>query len=236
MPPPPLWAWVPIAAGAGTDEITLTLAPGASVAGRILSRDNPAQLDIGRIRPALIAIDSPFGEQRFTESGDRELSGHFEIAGLPPGEFRVELSGLPPGWIPVEAIVDDRDVLDRALVVRSGERIDSMVIVLSNRPASVAGTVTGADDAPACLDPVVVFPVDRARRGPASRWIRLAQPDVDGRYEVRDLPPGEYFIAAAPIDWNPALEPDRLLEIEALARRTRLPAGEPVQLDLRVVR
>jgi hypothetical protein len=92
-----------------------------------------------------------------------------------------------------------------------------------------------ADGAPAYLESVVLFPLDHALRRSASRWIRAAQPDIDGRYAFDDLPPGEYFVAAASIDWNPALETDRLQALEPTAQRITLRAGEELRLDLTTV-
>ena len=60
-------------------------------------------------------------------------------------------------------------------------------------------------------------------------------PPLDGRYAFDDLPPGAYFVIAAPIDWNPALETDRLQELEPTAPRITLRAGEEGRLDLRTV-
>lgn len=226
-----LWAAVPVSTTAGTDEITLTLEPGATIAGRILSRDDPRDLDIRSIGPAFLPVGiSPWGD-RFSQTTSRSLDSHFEVT-MPPGEYRLEVHGLPAGWIALEAIVNGRDMLDGTVVVRPGERIESMVIVVSHRPASAAGTVVNADGSPAYLDLVVMFPTRHDLRRVASRWIRVTQPDLDGRYALDDLPPGEYFVLAAPIDWNPALEPERLRELEAMARSIRLPAGEQVQFAL----
>ena len=62
--------------------------------------------------------------------------------------------------------------------------------------ASVSGHVTDATSSPVSAYSVIVFATDRRLWVANSRFLRLAQPTQDGSFEVSDLPPGEYFVAA----------------------------------------
>jgi hypothetical protein len=74
--------------------------------------------------------------------------------------------------------------------------------------------------------------MDSGRRYAGSRWIAVTQPDIDGRYQLAGVPPGEYLVVAAPIGWHPMQEPERLAELEPLARRVELTLDGPATLAL----
>jgi hypothetical protein len=80
-----------------------------------------------------------------------------------------------------------------------GTRDQSLVdveVVLTNRGASVNGTVTdsGGHTVQACT--AIAFAVDRAHWGRQSRFIKAAPCSPDGRFTIPGLPAAEYFVAA----------------------------------------
>jgi hypothetical protein len=142
------------------------------------------------------------------------------------------MQNLPAPWTMLSATSGDSDLLDGELTIESGRDVQPLVVTLVDRQTSLSGRVRHADDSPAYDAPLFVFHVDPARRTRSSRWIAVVQPDIDGHYAVAGLPPGDYFVGTGGIDWHPWREPERLLTLEAEARRVRLQLGAPVTLDL----
>jgi hypothetical protein len=82
---------------------------------------------------------------------------------------------------------------------------------------------------------VVIFPQDRDKWTPNSRYTRLGRPDQDGRFKLTGLPPGDYHIVALdyvdPNDWN---EPEYLERVRSKATSVTIGEGETKSVDLRI--
>jgi hypothetical protein len=81
-----------------------------------------------------------------------------------------------------------------------------------------------------------VFSTDRSQWshfGEHPRTLKSGSADRGGRYIVRDLPPGEYFVAAA-AGPPPALEPATFESLARRAVRVRIESGEKKVQDLRL--
>jgi hypothetical protein len=106
-----------------------------------------------------------------------------------------------------------------------------------DRPRCANGTLQSAANVPAPDYFVVVFSSDRALWRPASRRVQFTRPSTDGHFTLRDLPAGDYLIAALT-----DLEPADLIDVSFMERL--IPAALPVHLndgekkrqDLRLVR
>jgi hypothetical protein len=70
------------------------------------------------------------------------------------------------------------------------------VITLSDRASELTGTVADARGQPASGHDLVVFGTESASWFPSSRRIASVRPGLEGRYTIRNLPAGEYFIVA----------------------------------------
>ena len=82
---------------------------------------------------------------------------------------------------------------------------------------------------------VVVFPEDRARWAPPSRFVRMTRSNQDGRYDVQDLPPTNYLAVAVPSLQQRAGVPAAVLEqLYPQATAFSLEDGEVQTLDLRI--
>jgi hypothetical protein len=151
-----------------------------------------------------------------------------------PGRYGLTL-GAPRGLSCTSVMRNGRDVTDEWLVVGT-EDID--LTVICGEPATrVSGKVrreNGAADSDAA---VVAFPVDRSFwTGPSVRRFLDAFSDTSGAFELINLPPGEYFLAAVPVAKSELWRDPQLLE--SLARsaiRMTLTQGESRTIDLRTV-
>jgi hypothetical protein len=110
-----------------------------------------------------------------------------------------------------------------------------VVITLTDRPASLAGSVrTGQGPDGDAI--VVVYPIDSAAwssSGATSRRMRTARAAKDGSYSITGLPAGEYYVVAVKEDmvgeWQ---DPVLLKALAGLAQQVRIVDGERKQQDL----
>jgi hypothetical protein len=128
-----------------------------------------------------------------------ESGGTFKAEGIVPGLYRMfgNIQGLraPIGaWWLKSLVVNGRDMLDAPLDLRQGT--DQAVLTFTDRASEIAGTLTDAQGAPAPEAYAVAFSADRSAWFFNSRRIAAVRPGRDGQFSIRNLPPGEYRIAA----------------------------------------
>jgi protocatechuate 3,4-dioxygenase beta subunit len=240
VPGPTLWASMPIAVGAaGLDNVALTLAEGYRISGRLEfdgTAPPPASDTWSQISVLLEPADgrtNPLGVTLPLE-GFVDRDGTITTYAVPPGRYFMRATSLPEGWFLRSVAFDGADLADTPLSLR--QDTTGVVITLTDRTASLQGTVrTGqgaADDAAA----VVVFPANReawSDTGLTPRRLRLARVSPAGAFRVDRLPAGNYLAAAIPeeqsADWQtPAV-------LEALARSAQtvsLREGDDRTVDL----
>jgi hypothetical protein len=140
-------------------------------------------------------------------------NGSFTIPGVPPGRFLIRwlgVGGVDP-WTVQSAKAGNLDAADLPLTVGS-EDITGVVVIMTDARSALGGTVTSAAGAPANGVDVVVYPSDPRYRTRNSRRVASARTTVDGAYEVKDLPPGDYTIAVADEVDREALQDPAVLE------------------------
>lgn len=193
------WAMTEIAVnGDDIEGLSLTLQPGLRVTGRIVfegTSEIPPNLSVARV-----TIVPVTGTARTVNviPVPAKADGTIEITNLLPGSYQVGLS-LPTEvaerWWLRSAMSSGRDALDMPLDLAAGASPD-VVFTLSDRRPSLSGIVHDADERPTTDATVLAFSADRAHWRRESRRVRTARPATDGRYEVTDIPPGEYLVAA----------------------------------------
>src|SRR6185503_14870713 len=83
---------------------------------------------------------------------------------------------------------------------------------------------------------VIAFSTEQAQWIPQTRTIQAARPDQNGRFQMRGLPPGEYFLAAVDgAEQGEWLDPTFLGELRTRATRVMLGDGETKTQDLKAV-
>jgi hypothetical protein len=151
-----------------------------------------------------------------------ESAGTFKVEGVVPGLYRmfVNIQGLraPIGaWWLKSLVVKGRDILDAPLDLRQGS--DDAVVTFADRASEIAGRLTDAQGAPAPEAYAVAFSADRSAWFFNSRRIAAVHPGREGQFSIRNLPPGEYRIAAAvdldPGEWFDSAVLERLLPFAA---------------------
>lgn len=190
------YAVLPLTVG-DTDipNVVVILAPGATVSGSVtLQNTRSAQPDVTQLRIAAPPTDSEGIGPNPTAKVARD--GTFTIDGVPAGPHWIRTQGAMRGWMLKSVIVDGRDVIDTPLDLRSDQKLTGVTLLFTDKLTEVNGRVTDDRNQPLTDFTVLAFPVDPSLWRPQARQIVTARPDQNGKYQLRALPPGEYFLAA----------------------------------------
>jgi hypothetical protein len=204
-----------------------------TVSGRVVS---PSVTEPVRATVCLHALD---------ESGrycaGTEPDGTFTTPSIPRDDYTIAV-GTARGkdsW-PVQAVesvaVNGEDVTDRSFHLKRNAEV---LVALTDRRTMLTGAVTGNADL-LLQTWVVAFPADPSLWtgfGPQPRRIRKATV-VDGKFTIRSLPPGDYWVAALVEDlvydyrWQ---FPERLRAWVPNATRLFVADGETATIDLKLI-
>jgi protocatechuate 3,4-dioxygenase beta subunit len=198
-------------------NIVLTPQPGLTLSGRLVFEGaQPPALDFSKLKFGLPLALASGSTVTAPPAPKFDASGGFVIDGMPPGTFRITnavqgmRSPIGPWWLKSVAI-EGRELLDRPYDLRQSS--SNVIITFSDRASSLAGTVrdNGGNPVPGLF--VVAFSADKAAWFANSRRVSGVTTDKDGRYSIRNLPAGEYFLAA-----TYDLEPNEWFDAEVLPR------------------
>ena len=158
--------------------------------------------------------------------------GSFEFPAVIPGRYRIEAATSGAWWLR-SAMQQGSDALDTGLEVATTDV--ALTLMLSDRRPSIAGTLTQATGRPATDYAIVAFSEHRAHWRAGSRRVRSVRPATNGAFELRDMPPGAYFLAAL-TDIDPADLADATL-LESIAQhaiKVEVREGERTVQDVRI--
>jgi Carboxypeptidase regulatory-like domain len=254
-PPPPstsssttmLWATADlVVTGDDLQGIALVLQPGLKLRGRVrfdaLTMTPPADLTTLRVNLAIPDVNNSSVVMNGVQMGRITVpaaavraDATFESTGILPGSYRLT-STAPAGFWLRSAVVNGKDVLDVTLEFAQTDIADA-VLTFTDRHSELSGTLQTASGGAAPDYAVVVFPVDRMLWIKNARRIQTTRPATDGKFLIRDLPGGDYFLAALD-DVDPAdlTDPIFLEAMVASSVKVAIVDGEKKQQDLRIAR
>ncbi len=192
-----LWATADVTVrGQDIKGIVLQLQPGMTIDGRVaFDGELPPPDDLSRMRVTLAPLASG-NVAPSVPTTESHRDGTFHASGVMPGQYRVATLA-PRGWYLRSALLGGRDVLDTGLDVSAGQNIAGLVLHYSDRTTTLTGTIADALGRPAPDYFLFAFSTDRSAWSPPSRRVSsLVRPRPDGRYEIINLPPGEYYLCA----------------------------------------
>jgi hypothetical protein len=139
------------------------------------------------------------------------------------------------GWWARSAVAGGRDLLDGRIEITRDMNLRDVEVTFTDRRSELSGSLQTATGAPASDVFVIAFATDRRHWGPNARRVQAVRPGVDGRYLMKDLPPGEYFLGAVTDadqdDWQ---SPAFLETLQAASLTITIGAGEKKVQDLRM--
>ena len=225
--PPDTVTWATADVIVDGDDVTgVVLSPQASltISGRLaFEGTRPPPPDLAGLRVPSIPASQTIGNFQLTLPRIQLApGGRFVVTGIFPGVYRLGALERQPvpglrapvgGWWLKSIVVNGRDILDGPLEIREGT--DAAVATFADDASELSGTVSDGRGAPLADGPIVVFAADRSSWFFNSRRIAALRTDPAGRYSVRNLPPGDYRVAAAgdlePGEWYDPAALERLL-------------------------
>jgi hypothetical protein len=153
----------------------------------------------------------------------------FLIRGLKPGPYLLQVG---PGDRLIKSLqYDGRDYTDRPIEIAAGQEISGVIVTVAQRGAELTGYVRDPQGRPISSNSVVLcFPADAdrwSRYGTEPDRLRAATVGDDGRYQLTNLPGGDYLVVAVDDAYADALyNPAFLAKAAPLAEKVTLGWGE----------
>jgi hypothetical protein len=223
--------------GVDIDNVTLTSAAGGVISGQIVADTGGLPtMPRDRVRVAVRPVNSDFvqsGPSGNPDSGRMREDGTFAVTDV-YGQVRIRVT-LPDGWMVKAIVLNNREIGESAMELRSGEEVQNVQIVVSNKVTTVLGQLVDDKGAPLTDGTVIVFSSDSDKWSEDSRFVRSARPDQQGQYQIKGLPAGEYLAVAVDYVqegmWN---DPEFLETLRRYAQRLSLNDGDAKSLGLRL--
>ena len=219
--------------GGNATGVSIALSKPVSLAGAVTfeGQDAPSPRQL-----TLVVYADPSEEQwwRTEAAPSRAAVGddlRFELKDLYRRPRLVSVSNMPDGWALKTVRLDKRDITFIPTDLTVGSRLE---ILLTNAVAKPSARV----DIPAGTSTpfhVIVLPVDPARwRG---RRMIDGQSARDGALRLGALLPGDYLVAAIPLEdaLTVARDADRLADLASVASRVTFASGDVRTIDLSLV-
>jgi hypothetical protein len=233
---PPLFGTAPLSVdGSDVGDVSLVLSAGATITGTIAFQpgSNPAP-DMTQVR-----ISAPSTDQgSFGPQGNARVDkdGHFTLNGVSTGPHLIRPQGNMRGWSLKSVTLDGRDITDTPVDIRGGQAVTGVAIVFTDKQSEINGTIATETGTPVPDYTVLAFPTDPSLWRPQARQIMTARPDQTGKYRLRGLPAGDYYIATVdPAEQGEWFDPTYLDSHRAGAARVTLAEGDVKTQDFHVV-
>lgn len=214
--------------GDDVGSVMLSMEPGVTIAGRVAfegTRDAP---DLSRFPMVLPPLNLTGGTLSVLPMLNLDASGRFTLEHVTPGVYRT--NAMIPGtrtplgaWWLKSIAIDGQDILDTPLELRTNT--NDAIVTFSDRASSLSGVVRDTQGNPAPDIHAVVFSANRRSWFHNSRRVAGVKTDANGRYTVRNLPPGEYFLMAT-ADVEPGEWFDVVFLEQVATGATRVSIGE----------
>jgi len=224
-------------AGEDINDLRLVGVKPSMLTGRVLMPGAP-ETELAKLRELMLLaipkVQSPMGG---TTNARANEDGTFELQAQ-PGATHLRLN--PTGvfaTIRIKTVrINGVDVTDTGFEVRPNENLAGFEVELTSQMASMSGAVSDARGNAVRDYTVLIFPRDKERWEPTSRYMSVARPDQQGRYKAQYMLPGAYYaIALDYVEQGANTDPEFLDRIKDGATEFSINDVETKTLDLTLV-
>ncbi len=215
--------------------LTLVLAKGAEITGRIVVEGEASAVDWRRI--FLDMSPSKDNPNRLSFGGTRasvEQDLTFRIANHPEGSHHL-IVRLPPGNHYVSSIrLKGQDIADHPIELKSNDQLEGVAIYIASDGAQLSGVVEQAEGQEVVEGATVLaFATDPQHREFPSRFTKTTQTDQSGQFSLEGLAPGKYLVCAL-LDHQSGNEwdADYLKGLEKDSEEIDLSSGQTIEKSL----
>jgi hypothetical protein len=222
--------------GADIDGLRLAPAAPSTISGKIVI--DPAST--GSFKPETVRLmatpkdSSDIGLVIPQPPQPTKADGSFEMKSS-AGAFTLNLIQAP-NWMIKSAEQNGVDVLENGLEVRTGEDIENLQVEVTDRFPELSGSVADERGRPVLEFTTIAFPQQPAQPGSMARS-SIGRPDQDGRFKIRPLRAGSYYVVAVDyVEQGQWLDPEYLERLRPAATRVTIGDAEAKSIDLKVVK
>jgi len=174
---------------ADVDGISLVVAPGIDLKGRVRTEDN-RQLNFTDLRVVLEPRDDP-------EMGSASVSikpdGTFVLKNVACDVCDVTVAGAPEGFYLKAARLGSDNVLEAGLSLARGRQPNALELALSSAGGQIDGVVVSEQQG---FDSALVALVPEPRHRGKTRLYKTTTTDQYGHFTLRGIAPGDYKLFA----------------------------------------
>jgi hypothetical protein len=229
--------------------VLLVQATGASFAGSLVFNGDVAKPPANLSR-ARVVLAKPDDGDRLAKVGAGLLpfttlpganvgeDGTFVIDGVAPGTYFINVAFIPQPWKLASVMYGGKDVAEDGLTVDDkSARPDSLTLTFSDRSTLVAGAVLVPDGRTPASCTVMAFPQNRLLWSIAGPRRKTATAGPDGKYAIRDLPPGHYvLVAILDLELANLKNPDYMDELSRRGGKVTIGDGQRLVQNLLLVK
>jgi hypothetical protein len=134
----------------------------------------------------------------------------------------------------VKSISSGGKELDSTIDLASGQTLEDVEVVITNKITKLEGQLTDEKGAPSADGTVIVFASDSAKWFENARTVKAARPDQQGRWQIKGLPAGDYLaIALDYVEDGTWFDPEFLETLRKGARPVSLSDGASQKVALK---
>lgn len=232
----PEFGSVPISvAGDDISNVVILTSKGTTATGHVAFDGGTQPAGAANMRVMAVATDGEGLVSMGGGAGAIKPDGTFELKGL-AGSRIIRPFGLPQGWTLKSVRLNGQDITDTGIDFKGNDPVNGLEVAVTNKSTEINGGVRDASGNTVKDYTVVVFSDDAQKwTVPQGRYIAGVRPDTEGRFQVKNLPPGGYYAVAmdyiAQGEWG---DPELLERLKGKATRISLDEGETRTIELKI--